>query len=68
MSPLAAPQAATEPVQTATMQAALAPTPATRPAPQPAKRELRLVQAAYSGGSGGVTGVVVFADEAGRDF
>jgi len=62
MSPLVAPQTVTEPVQAAPV----APTSETRPAPQPAKRELRLVQAAYSGGSGGVTGVVIFADEAGQ--
>lgn len=28
------------------------------------KRETVLVQAAYSGGAGGATGVVIFADEA----
>ncbi|MCF4164348.1 hypothetical protein L2U69_01640 [Zavarzinia compransoris] len=28
------------------------------------KRETRLVQAAYGGGAGGATGVVIFADEA----
>ncbi|PWR23620.1 hypothetical protein [Zavarzinia compransoris] len=54
MSPLAAARPATETVEAA---------PAAAPPVQKLKRELRLVQAAYSGGAGGVTGVVVFADE-----
>lgn len=55
MSPLAAARPATETVEAAVI--------ATAPAVKQPKRELRLMQAAYSGGAGGVTGVVVFADE-----
>lgn len=55
MSPVAA---------TATAPAAqTAPAPVVTAPQQPKKRELRLVQAVYSGGAGGATGVVIFADE-----
>lgn len=65
-SPIMSPLAATVLATVATTAAATPAAPVAAPQPQQKKRELRLMQAVYSGGAGGATGVVVFADESVR--
>ncbi|MCW0180344.1 MAG: hypothetical protein OJI70_01130 [Zavarzinia sp.] len=65
-SPIMRPLAAPVPATAATTTAAAPAAPVAAPQPQQKKRELRLVQAVYSGGAGGATGVVIFADESVR--